>query len=316
MANGLNRISLDLLGAAERGRTIPVSELYLKPTGPADLTLLDGSVVRNPEGRDPREALLEWIRDPANPWFATAFVNRVWASCFHTGIIDPPDDLTAANPPANGPLLEHLVAGFRANGHDLRWLLREIAKSDAYQRSWQTNSSNAADRRNFSHAVPRRLPAEVVYDALKQAVAAPAETQSVRENLERRAVGHLAMRMSNTYAMNIFGKPERATNCDCARSAEPSLLQSLFLKNDPLVQGWVEDGGWVSGLRELESRGDAPPASEALVREAFLRVLSRPPSDAEMVRALAHLKESTALSAGVADLVWALVNTREFILNH
>src|SRR5207253_908928 len=114
-----------------------------------------------------------------NPYFARAIVNRVWANYFHVGIVEPPDDMNQANAPSNRELLDYLATAFIEHGYDLKWLHREITRSRAYQRSWQTNPTNEADLRNFSHAVPRRLPAEVLFDAVQSAGAS-------REDLETR----------------------------------------------------------------------------------------------------------------------------------
>ena len=184
-------------------------------------------------GDDPRRPIMDWMRDRKNPWFARVFVNRVWAGYFNVGIVDPPDQFTPANPPSNPQLLDWLTLGFIENGYDMKWLHRQITTSDAYQRSWKPNDTNRHDRRNFSRAIPRRIPAEVVYDAMKQATAATEQQATVRTNLRRRASGHLSMRMAGTHAMKVFGKPDRSINCDCERVNEPTLLQAIFMQNDP-----------------------------------------------------------------------------------
>jgi hypothetical protein len=241
-------------------------------------------------------------------------VNRVWAGYFHVGIVDPPDDMSAANPPSNSQLLDWLTRGFIDSGYDMQWLHRQIVISDAYQRSWRPNDTNREDRHNFSRAIPRRIPAEVVYDALKQATAATDQQAEVRADLTRRAIGHLSMRLAGTYAMHVFGKPERAVNCDCERVNAPTLLQSVFLQNDPLVEQRLEASGWVDEIASLEQSGGADV--EALIRTAYLRTVGRPPSGREAERAARHLQQSGSVAEGVRDLLWALVNTKEFILNH
>ncbi len=313
-------VSGEMQAMAMGGGVIPWRELYVE-TGnrPAmKLHLLGDREVTVRPDEDPRALLMDWMRQPENPYFARVFVNRVWANYFHRGIVSPPDDFSPANPPSNEALLDHLAAGFVASGYDMKWIHREITNSGAYQRSWVPNDTNAGDDRHFSRAVPRRIPAEVVYDALAQVVAASDQLDAVREDLDRRAVGHLSMRMAGTYAMNIFGKPARATNSDCERSADPSLLQSLFLRNDPIVQGRLNEGGW---LIELESRhppGGTPPREsiEPVVREAWLRALGRPPRPEEMDRAATHFTHATSIAEGTRDLLWALINTKEFVLNH
>ena len=309
-------VTQELLARAEAGETIPWRELYIDrsrvPAG-GDLRLL-GDAVTLSEGEDPRAAVMRWLRRGDNPYFARAFVNRVWASYFHAGLVEPADDLNLANPPSNAELLDHLARDFVAHGYDMKRLHRLITASDTYQRSWRPNATNRLDRRNFSRAIPRRLPAEVVYDALAQATAADAELEAVRRNLDRRAIGHLSTRLAGTYAMNVFGKPAREQACDCERSGTPTLLQSIFLQNDPLVQMRLGESGWLKELAEVPPEKRPEPA--VLVRQAYLRTLSRPPTPQEPARAEAYLAQAGLPVEGLRDLLWALINAKEFILNH
>ena len=308
-------VTPELLAKAKTGQVIPWREVYVSHrTAASTLPLLrTGNITVQPD-QDPREPIAHWLKDPANPWFARAFVNRVWASCFHMGIVDPPDDLNPANPPSNPELLDWLAAEFIRQNYDLRWLLREITRSAAWQRSCLPNSCNAEDRRNFSRAVPRRLPAEVVYDGLKQVLAAPDQQQQVRSDLTRRAVGHLSMRMAGTWAMHVFGKPERAVACDCERVNQPSLLQAVFLQNDPLIHLALEESGWLLEIRKLESTNEQQQID--WIEEAWLRTYGRLPIDQERQRALTHLKNAKTPGEGLEDLLWSLLNTKEFLLNH
>jgi hypothetical protein len=212
-------------------------------------------------------------------------------------------------------LLDYLVRGFLKHDFDVKWLHREITSSDAYQRSWRPNATNTHDRRNYSRFVPRRLPAEVLYDALKQATAADAEQDQVRTDLTKRAIGHLSMRMSGTYTMHVFGKPTRATNCDCERTNTPSLLQSIFMQNDPLVSMRLSESGWLAEIAE-KGAASTPADSAGLIRTAYLRTVCRPPTAEEITRAQTHLAESNSAAEGLGDLIWALFNSKEFLLNH
>jgi hypothetical protein len=305
----------DLLRRAQSGRTIPWREVYVeKRSEPASLSLLRSGLVELKSDDDPRTAIMQWMKRPDNPWFARAFVNRVWAGYFHVGIIDPPDDLNAANPPSHPDLLDWLTKGFVDHGYDMKWLHRQIVSSHAYQRSWKPNDTNREDRRNFSRAIPRRVPAEVVYDSVKQAVAASDQLDEVRTDLTRRAIGHLSMRLAGTYAMQVFGKPDRAVNCDCERVNKPTLLQSIFLHNDPLIEQRLDDSGWIQEIAAFEASGtDIDPAS--IVRLAWLRTVNRQPTQDEQRRSQTHLAQADSFSEGLRDLLWALLNTKEFILN-
>ncbi len=306
---GNGGVNGEMLAMAEEGRTIPWRELHVAGGGGKPASILQEDVAGIESGGDPRTVLMAWLARPENPYFARVLVNRVWAGYFHRGIIEPTDDLNPANPAVNEALLDYLARGLVEHDYDLAWLHREIANSDTYQRSWRPNQTNRLDRRNFSRAIPRRMPAEVFYDALKQVAAADDELAEVQTDLSRRAIGHLSMRMAGTYAMHVFGKPERAANCDCERTSSPTLLQSIFVQNDPLVQMRLSEEGWL-----IEAAPQADP--DGVIRSAYLRTLSRPPDTAELARARDHLAQAAAPADGLRDLVWALVNTKEFILNH
>ena len=306
------QVTQEAAALAAEGRTVGWREFYFKGSQDSNGTLrVLGASVELPPGVDPRVAVMNWMRKPDNPYFARAFVNRVWANYFHAGIVEPVDDLNLANPPSNRRLLDHLCEGFVESGFDMKWLHREITRSDTYQRDWRPNKTNERDRRHFSRAIPRRLPAEVVYDALKQVTAADSNLVEVRERLDRRAIGHLATRMSGTYAQRVFGQPERQLSCDCERNNTPSLLQSIFLQNDPLTQARLSDSGWIA---QVSDKASADPAS--LIQSAYLRTVGRMPSNAEAKRAADYLSEAESLQEGLRDLLWSLINSKEFILNH
>lgn len=280
-----------------------------------DLRLLRSQMVKLEPGDDPRKPVMQWMRDKDNPWFARAFVNRVWAGYFHVGIVDPPDQFTPANPPSNPRLLDWLTEGFIKSGYDMKWLHRQITTSETYQRSWKPNGTNREDRRNFSRAIPRRIPAEVIYDAMKQSTAATDKLAEVRTNLQRRASGHLSMRMAGTHAMRVFGKPDRSINCDCERVNEPTLLQAIFIQNDPLVRMRLADSGWIIEIEEAEEEGQALKRGK-LIEEVWLRTVSRVPTAQEHERAVKHLESVTTVSEGIRDLMWAMMNSKEYLLNH
>ncbi|HEX6986399.1 MAG TPA: DUF1553 domain-containing protein, partial [Planctomycetaceae bacterium] len=222
--------------------------------------VLGGETIDLDEYADPREPLMAWLRSPENPYFARAFVNRVWANYFNVGIVNPPDDLSLANPPSNAPLLDHLADGFVASGYDMKWLHREITGSDAYQRSWRPNETNARDETNFSRAVHRRLPAEAAYDAVVLATASDARVKELLADPSQRAIGVPGSgkryqsrigRTNATFALGVFGRNVRESNCDCDRGSESSLLQTVYLQNDGEVLRAIGggDGTWVGDLR-------------------------------------------------------------------
>lgn len=309
-------IRRDVLVHAQEGGVIPWRELFITTRKqPVELDLLRSRRLSLAADEDPRPAIMHWMRSPDNPWFARAFVNRVWAGYFHRGIVEPTDDLNPANPPSHPELLDWLSRGFIDSGFDIRWLHRQIVSSATYQRSWRPNATNRDDSRNFSRAIPRRIPAEVMYDALKQATAAEDQMDLVRQDLSRRAVGYLSMRMAGTYAMQVFGKPNRSVNCDCERSIAPSLLQAIFMQNDPLTRSRIHESPWIKAITDDEVAGRMLDVDQ-LIRKAWLRSLSRPPRQPEIERARRHFDETENAALAVEDLLWALINTAEFGLNH
>jgi hypothetical protein len=277
--------------------------------------LLGGEEVIAGSYDDPRQPLMDWMRDEDNPYFARAFVNRVWACYFNVGLIDPPDDLNLANPPSNPALLDYLAEAFIKSGYDMKWLHRTITSSRTYQAGWRPNDSNKHDERNYSHAIVRRLPAEVLYDAIVHATASDTTLRGLHEDPVRsRAIGHasgLSSRKGDGYAVNLFGRPPRTIQCDCERSNEPSLLQTVYLRNDQEVFKLLDrPGGWLKHVTGSKS-GNV----QELVRQAYLRTLSRPPEPNEAMTAQRYLREAPSTSAGLRDLLWALINTKEFIVN-
>jgi hypothetical protein len=291
--------------------------------------VLGGEVVHVAKGVDSRQPLMDWLRSKSNPYFAKAMVNRVWATYFNRGIVDPPDDLNIANAPANAELLDYLADGFAAHHYDLRWLHREILNSDTYQRSWKTNPTNLQDTRNFSHAVVRQLPAEVMLDTIDIAIADNEHAADFATDMEIRAIGPSGISQARKggkgggggpdgYFLTLFGKPARITNCDCERSADPTLLQTIYTRNDPTLLAKIESPkSWIGELRASSRKKNAPALDiDKTINEVFLRTVSRPPTSDEITEARKDIAAAKEPVDGVRDLLWAMINTREFKVNH
>jgi hypothetical protein len=277
--------------------------------GPLPAKALGGPAI--PFEGDARVRLFGWLRAPDNPFFARAFVNRVWAHYFGAGIVEPVDGFSVANPPSNEELLNALAADFLEHGYDIRRLERLLLNSRTYQLSAAQNATNAADDRNFSHAQVRRLLAEVVVDVLDAALGAtedfgkdaPSGTRAIELAPNHVRDAHLAR------VFRVFGRPARMALCDCERPREPALPQTLFLMTDERLLQNVREGRLKALLANKRS-------DEEIVDELFLATLSRAPDEREKRSALEHVQAKRDRAAGFADVVWALINTREFILNH
>ncbi|TWT82910.1 hypothetical protein CA13_43730 [Planctomycetes bacterium CA13] len=420
--------------AAAQGETVPFGELFVVKQRTVNKTLLEkrkkliakakqngkkvaplpipsghilGESTAVPLSTDPRPALMQWLRSETNPFFAKAIVNRVWANYFGIGIVDPTDDMNMANPPSNTPLLDFLAKQFIHQKFDLKWLHREIVLSATYQRSAEPNETNRHDRVNFARHVPRRLPAEVVYDAVVLATGSDDKASQLRNEVDQMAIaeGLAQNRNKRDFAMEVFGQSIRESNCDCDRSDSPSLLQAIYLRNDAdMHRRLSSDDGWVAqaceslgvdapsnridpkkvatlraanGLRKQiltkvrqfnqipkvrqantmpkvqreyqrakskfnQFGFDIPPLKklltnpnswqkvelakqdsekatmtiDAVIEEAYMRTLSRFPDREETAIATDYIDTSTSKSDAVQSLLWALVNTKEFIITH
>ena len=257
---------------------------------------------------DRRQEFADWLTSKENPFFSRAYVNRLWSYFLGKGIIDPVDDIRASNPATNPELLEALNTDFVKNGFDTRHIMRAIVLSRTYQADLRSNRWNADDHINFSHATPRRLEAEQLYDALHQATGStvqfaglPAGTKA-EELPDAKAVGD--------GFLDLFGKPVRETPCECERSSTVSLGQALNLINGPTLSDSVAaPTGRIAQL--LKSN----PTDDKVVEEIFLATLSRFPTAKEKQTSLASLHVSANRGEGAEDLMWALLNSPAFLFN-
>ena len=257
---------------------------------------------------DPRQALVDWMVNPANPFFAKALVNRYWKHFFGRGLVDPEDDMRVTNPACNPELLEALAKSFIESKFDLKKLVRTICQSKVYQLSSIPNEHNVRDKQNFSRFYPRRLNAEVLYDALNQVTKSTGGFGGVPP--DTRAI-QLPDAGQKNYFLTVFGKPMADSACECERSNDANLAQSLHLLNSKEVLGKISNE---KGRAGLLSRDDKRTEQEKL-RELYLWFYSREPQSEEVNLALAHLGKGEK-KAAYEDIIWALLNTKEFLFNH
>ena len=267
--------------------------------------MLASSAASIPDGARRRDALAEWVTSKDNPFFAKAIANRMWSYFVGKGIIDPVDDIRASNPPSNPALLDALTKDFTAHNFDLRYLMRTIVRSRTYQASIVTNEWNAGDRDNFSHAIPRRLSAEELMDAVSAAAGATAHFADVPDDT---AASQLVdPHIGREGFLDVFGRPSRESSCECERRSDFSLPQALNLVNGKTISDAVADPkGRVASLI-LNGTSD-----EAIVNELYLAALSRPPTLEEHQRGLKYLS-AAAKGSRAQDLLWALLNSKAFL---
>ncbi len=283
----------------------PRSGKSLKPTG-----LGAEAAYEIAADRDPRVQLADWMSDPKNPFFAKSLVNRYWKHFFSRGIVEPEDDMRATNPPANPELLDALADHFIKSGFDLKDLVRTICRSRTYQLSALPNEFNASDKQNFSRYYPRRLSAEVLYDAFHQVT-------DTSENFGGMPTGTKAMQLADassaTYFLQVFGQPKGDTACECERSMDANLAQSLHLLNGREIQDKIAR----DGARTARLAADTARPDEERIGELYRWVFARGPNADEQEVAVSYLKRhADNVRGGYEDIVWALINTKEFQFNH
>jgi hypothetical protein len=250
------------------------------------------------------------MADKDNPFFAYALVNRYWKHFFGRGLVDPEDDMRVTNPASNPQLLNALAQDFIASKFDLKHLIRTICSSSTYQLAAEPNDWNRDDKQNFSRYYPKRLNAEVLLDAINQVTGtttgfggAPSGTRAVE----------LPDSGFTSYFLTVFGRPEASSACECERSSEANLAQSLHLLNSSEIQGKLTDGGG----RAAKLAADKERDHQAKIRELYLLSFSREPLPDETAIAMAHIEKcGDDTKRAYEDIVWALINTKEFLFNH
>lgn len=290
-------------------------ELTLPRGGDAVPKLL-GAKASVPSGRGDRlTALADWLTAADNPFFAQAQANRIWAHLLGRGIVDPIDDFKLTNPPSNPELLEHLAKEFTAGGSKLKPLVRHIMTSHTYQLSATPNDTNADDTTHFSHATVQPLEAEQLLDAVASATGTtmkwPGYPSGTRAG-QLAAVPLAGRRMAagdGLRFLKMFGKPERLLTCECERSEDPGVLQAFQMLTGDLVNNLIRQSDNRIGKMLADGKRDGE-----VLEEMYLSALSRTPTTAERDKLLAYVTGAKDKRAAWEDVVWGLLNSKEFLL--
>ena len=288
-------------GVAEA--TNPKNGEKVKPTG------LDAEPLVLGQDDDPRVKLADWMSQPDNGFFSHSLVNRYWKHFFGRGLVDPEDDMRVTNPAVNPKLLDALAGDFVDSGFDLKQLVRTICNSSTYQLSSEPNEWNRDDKQNFSRYYPKRLNAEVLLDSINQVTGTSTSFGGVPAGTRATQLPDSGF---SSYFLTVFGRPESSSACECERSSEANLAQSLHLLNSSEIQGKLTSGtGRAATLSADKERDNADK-----VKELYLLAFARDPSSEEREIAIAHIDKTGDEKIAFEDIVWALINTKEFLFNH
>jgi hypothetical protein len=267
------------------------------------------------EAGDRLQVLADWVAGAGNPFFARTQVNRAWSYLLGRGIVEPNDDFRLSNPPVNPELLDALAKDFVKSGFNLKHLVRTIMNSRSYQLSVHPNDTNRDDEANFSRGIVRSLQAEQLLDAVASATGVaprfegfPAGTRAGQLPGTGAQAGKKVASATDKF-MRQFGKPERLLSCDCERMADTTLGQALQMITGQLVN---------KGVSEPDNRlGKALVAGQsngAVIEELYLATLCRLPSERELGALLTRVEQVADRRAALEDVLWALVNSKEFLL--
>ena len=266
-----------------------------------------GGEMPETKGKDRRKIVAEWLTAPENPYFATNVANRIWAHFFGIGVVEPVDDIRVSNPASNPELFDTLGSKLIEYNYDFRSLVRDICNSKAYQRSCVKNESNSLDTRNFASAHPRRIPAESMLDCISQVT-------NTKDKFRGLPLGARATQIADgntsNYFLTTFGRAKRETVCACEASTDPSLSQALHLINGSTAHTKIRQGGVIKTLL------DAEKTPEQVIESLYIRALSRKPTEEEQKALLTTVSQAPNPQAGLEDVYWAILNSREFIFNH
>ena len=269
---------------------------------------LDGPTLKIDAYDDPRQHLVDWMRGPDNAYFARAFVNRMWAHFFGRGLVEPLDDLRVTNPATIEPLLDELADEFIKSKFNMRHIIRLICTSGTYQLSSQAAAQELEETQNHSRFYPQRMAAEVLLDALDKVSGVPTRYSGLPE--QTRAVQLPDEDYSNEF-LKLFGRPKRESACECERISQPSLSQSLFAMNNRFIIGKATASSGYSAKLAVDKRDE-----QQKLRELFMVAFAREPAAQELADAVKYVAAEKDKRKAYGNLLWALMNTKEFMYIH
>ncbi|QDU63126.1 Bacterial Ig-like domain (group 2) [Planctomycetes bacterium Pan216] len=255
---------------------------------------------------DPRRPLANWITSKENRLFARNVVNRIWGYLMGSGLVEPIDDMRETNPASNPALLDALADHFVESDFNLKELMRAIMVSKAYQLDSTPRPENVNQDRYYTHYNVKRLPAEALFDAVDFACGTKETFRGVPRNV--RAI-ELPDPNFASYFLDTMGRPKRAVACECERTGEPNLAQVLHIANGDVVNRKLGDKkGRIAELLKVDD--------DQAIDTMYLVTLSRHSTKEELSRCKKVITNAPDRRLGLEDVLWALLNSREFLFNH
>jgi hypothetical protein len=269
----------------------------------------DGAVAEFTPEQDPRHGLVDWMTQPDNPYFSKIFVNRMWGHFLGRGLVDQVDDMRETNPASNPELLDALAKDFVEHKYDMRHTIRQIVLSRVYQLDAQPTDANKYDQQNYARFYARRLIAEVFHDSVDLATGSRTKFGGVASDARAIDLPHEGF---GSYFLDTFDRPRRVTGCECERSTGATLGQVLLLANSDEVENKIADGnGRIAQLIKQQK------TDRELIEEIYLSALGRYPHPAELEKTTTYVAaQTTARQQALEDVLWTLINSKEFMFNH
>ncbi len=278
----------------------------------AEMKALEGEPMTIGSDEDPRMVFADWLVDSKNPFFAKAVANRYWAHFFSRGIVEPLDDMRVTNPPSNPELLDAITQLLVEKKFSMKSLIRAICTSKTYQLSSTPNDFNKSDKQSYARYYPKRLQAEVVFDAVCNVTESPANFSGLPKDTHapKRAM-QLPDESFQSYFLDVFGRPQRISACECERVNEASLAMILHLLNSEEVQGKLATNGGRADKLAKDMRPD-----EEKITELFLLTVGKKPTAEQLKLAKEQLvKHEKNKKLAYENILWALINTKAFLFN-